>query len=65
MLGVKVATMCIDGRVVALDHPELADGWYEVEVDGRWTNGAAVIPASIFILTRAETMLYRPGAYAA
>jgi hypothetical protein len=46
-LGVKVAALLVDGRRVAVDHPLLRAGWHDVEPDGRWTDGAAVVPAGV------------------
>jgi len=53
MLGIKIATIEIAGRVVPIDHPVLAEGWHAMEPDGRWTNGAAVIPAALLQGSRA------------
>jgi hypothetical protein len=46
-LGVKIGTLTIDGAAVALDHPALIEGWHDPEADGRWTDGAALIPADL------------------
>jgi hypothetical protein len=46
-LGVKIAGLTIAGAAIPLDHPDLAEGWHDIEPDGRWTNGAATIPASL------------------
>ncbi len=46
-LGVKIASLTIDGRDVKLDHPALRAGWHDLEPDGRWTDGAALIPAAL------------------
>ncbi len=47
-LGVKIgAIVRADGQKVPLDHPGLTQGWHELEADGRWTDGDAVIPASL------------------
>ena len=46
-LGIKIARLRIDGQPVPLDHPALTEGWHDPEPDGRWTNGAAIIPASL------------------
>jgi hypothetical protein len=46
-LGVKIASLKIGGRAVALDHPLLTEGWHAAEADGRWTDGRAVIPAGL------------------
>lgn len=47
-LGVKVAAIHrADGTAIPLDHPDLMPGWYDPEPDGRWTNGHALIPASL------------------
>ena len=45
-LGVKVAALGIDGGTIPLDHPALTEGWHDMEPDGRWTNGCALVPAS-------------------
>jgi hypothetical protein len=47
VLGVKIGAMTLGGEQIALDHPALTEGWHDVEVDGRWTSGAAVVPASL------------------
>ncbi|CAG4909136.1 unnamed protein product, partial [Acidocella sp. C78] len=46
-LGVKIGALMAGDEPVALDHPALAEGWHGVEADGRWTDGAAVVPASL------------------
>jgi len=46
-LGVKIASLQIDGRDIPLNHPALTVGWYDCEPDGRWTNGNAEIPPSL------------------
>lgn len=46
-LGVKIATLLIDGAAIPLDHPALIEGWHDPEADGRWTDGAALIPADL------------------
>jgi hypothetical protein len=43
-LGVKIASLEIGGETIPIDHPGLVEGWHDVEPDGRWTNGRAVIP---------------------
>ena len=43
-LGVKIAGLASGDRPIPLDHPALAEGWHDVEADGRWTDGCAVIP---------------------
>ncbi len=40
-LGVKVGWLDADGRVLPLDGPDLRSGWWQMERDGRWTDGAA------------------------
>ncbi len=71
VLGVKIAALRIDGRAVPLDHPELVDGWHDAEEGGRWTSGAAVVPASLLQgsraleITLAATLLYRAQPLAA
>lgn len=71
VLGVKIAELRIDGCVVPLDHPELVEGWHDAEEGGRWTNGAAVVPASLLRgsrtleVTLAATLLYRSQPLAA
>lgn len=55
-LGVRVSRLvlrCADMVLdLALDHPDLAAGWWDVERDGlamrRWTNGDAVVPLPVF-----------------
>lgn len=47
-LGVKIAAITgTDGNTIPLDHPDLVTGWHDPEPDGRWTDGYAVIPASL------------------
>ena len=46
-LGVKLAGLTIDDQPIALDHTLLTDGWHDPEPDGRWTDGAALIPAAL------------------
>ncbi len=46
-LGVKINRLQIGGREIALDHPALVEGWHELEADGRWTDGQAMIPAGL------------------
>jgi hypothetical protein len=46
-LGVKIATIRVAGAEIPLDHPALTQGWHDAEPDGRWTKGAAVIPAAL------------------
>ncbi|WP_249675645.1 Hint domain-containing protein [Acidocella sp. C78] len=46
-LGVKIGALKAGDELIALDHPRLAEGWHDVEANGRWTNGAAVIPADL------------------
>ncbi len=51
-LGMRVKRIVLRGadetREVAIDHPDFARGWWEIEHDGpvmsRWTDGAAVLP---------------------
>jgi hypothetical protein len=69
-LGVKIAALHIAGRAVPLDHPDLITGWHACEADGRWTNGAGLIPASVLagasaesvVVTLASAALYRDAA---
>jgi hypothetical protein len=64
-LGVKIASLAIAGKPIPLDHPALENGWHAPEPDGRWTNGAAIIPAELLNgstdvqLTIAGTLPYR------
>jgi hypothetical protein len=51
-LGVKVGRLVLDGRTVATDDAMLAEGWWEVEADGRWTDGGGVL-----LLSDSPTML--------
>ncbi|MBW4034043.1 MAG: cellulase family glycosylhydrolase [Proteobacteria bacterium] len=46
-LGVKIAGIAVGGVAIAIDQPSLTDGWHAMEADGRWTDGAAVIPAAL------------------
>jgi hypothetical protein len=46
-LGVKIARLEIGGVAIAVDHPALVEGWHDMEADGRWTNGRAVVPKSM------------------
>jgi hypothetical protein len=46
-LGVKIGALRIGGVAIALDHPDLVQGWHALEPDGRWTDGQAVIPAAL------------------
>jgi lysophospholipase L1-like esterase len=46
-LGVKVAALKADGRPIKLNDAALCDGWYDMEADGKWTDGEAVVPASL------------------
>ncbi|HQT85125.1 MAG: hypothetical protein B7Z58_06610 [Acidiphilium sp. 37-64-53] len=56
--------MTIDGTAIPLDHPDLTEGWYSPEPDGRWTDGASVVPARIvaggrdIVITIAATLAY-------
>ena len=47
-LGVKVGRLVLDGMTVAADDATLAEGWWDVEADGRWTDGSGLLllPAS-------------------
>jgi len=63
-LGIKIASLAIDGQKIPLDHPALVTGWYAPEPDGRWTNGTAIIPPALLrgatklTLTLAATLSY-------
>lgn len=62
-LGVKIARISLDGQDIPLDHPALTQGWHSAEPDGRWTNGRAIIPASLhqggtITLTLAASLIY-------
>jgi hypothetical protein len=46
-LGVKIARLEIAGATIAIEHPALVDGWHDMEPDGRWTDGRAVVPQSL------------------
>jgi hypothetical protein len=46
-LGVKISALRIGGVAVPLDHPALSDGWHNIEDDGRWTDGRAIVPAEL------------------
>jgi hypothetical protein len=51
-LGVRVNRIVLRGmddlREIPMDHPDLTNGWWDIERDGqamsRWTNGDAVVP---------------------
>jgi len=64
LLGVKIASiMRKDGTFIPLDHPDLNQGWHDAEPDGRWTDGHALIPASLLgdgppDITLAATLAY-------
>ncbi len=63
-LGVKVSALSVAGRPIPLDHPALMQGWHAVEPDGRWTDGAALVPAALLngslpTVTLAATLCYR------
>jgi len=47
ILGVKIASLTVGGENIPLGHPALTQGWHDAEPDGRWTQGAAVIPAAL------------------
>ena len=51
-LGVKIGRLVLDGRTVAADDIALAEGWWEVEADGRWTDGRGLL-----LLPTSGTML--------
>ncbi len=42
-LGVMVDRVVVDGQTVAMDDARLADGWWHLEAQGRWTNGDALL----------------------
>jgi hypothetical protein len=46
-LGVKIGELMIGRRKIPLGDARLCQGWHEAEPDGRWTDGAAVIPAAL------------------
>jgi len=46
-LGVKISAIEIDGVMIASSHPLLVEGWHDVEPDGRWTDGNALVPAAL------------------
>lgn len=46
-LGVKIARLMAGGSVIPLDHPALTVGWHAMEAEGRWTDGAALVPAAL------------------
>ncbi|MCW8306871.1 Hint domain-containing protein [Acidiphilium sp. PA] len=56
LLGVKIREITIDDATVPLDHPDLTNGWHTQESDGRWTNGRAIIPASILKGSRSVSL---------
>lgn len=46
-LGVKIVSLQAGGRAIPLDHPALSAGWHDIEADGRWTDGNAIVPANL------------------
>ncbi len=46
-LGVKISALRIGRRKIPLDHAALIEGWHDVEPDGRWTNGRAIVPHNL------------------
>ncbi|HQT66364.1 MAG: hypothetical protein B7Z78_03060 [Rhodospirillales bacterium 20-60-12] len=46
-LGVKISAIRADAETINLADPALAEGWYDLEPDGIWTNGHALIPAKL------------------
>lgn len=46
-LGVKIAKLRAGPHIIPLDHPSLSEGWHTPEPDGRWTNGKALVPATL------------------
>jgi hypothetical protein len=46
-LGVKVSALRIGKRNIPLDHAALIGGWHDIELDGRWTNGRAIVPHNL------------------
>ncbi len=66
LLGVKIASIIRkDGTLIPLDHPDLVTGWHDAEPDGRWTNGHALIPASLVGDGLADIALAATLAYSA
>lgn len=65
VLGVKVAALYSGSRCISLDDPLLINGWEIVEPDGRWTNGAALVPNVLLLdgeplhVILAATLKYR------
>jgi hypothetical protein len=51
-LGIKIGSLTINCAPIPLNHPDLTEGWYDCEPDGRWTNGAALIPANLLGTSR-------------
>lgn len=37
----------IAGTAILLDHPDLIEGWHNLESDGHWKTGGAVVPKSL------------------
>ena len=63
-LGVKIAAIWIGPRRLSLDDAALTEGWHDVEPRGRWTNGAARIPAALLAgCTDIEVELAATGHY--
>ncbi len=64
-LGVKIAALRAGERVIALDDPSLIEGWHDGEPDGRWTDGAAVVPAALMGGAALEIRLAASAVYPA
>ncbi|MHB1305406.1 MAG: Hint domain-containing protein, partial [Acidiphilium sp.] len=67
-LGLDIARLTIETenteQQIMLDSPLLREGWHVDETNHRWTNGAAVIPATLFNGAAALTVhLSAPTAY--
>ncbi len=68
VLGVKIAALHAGARRIALDDLRLVEGWQIVEPEGRWTNGAALVPRALLEagetlrVTLAATLPYRRAA---
>ncbi|MGC9271986.1 Hint domain-containing protein [Acidiphilium sp.] len=62
-LGVKIAALLAGRRMIDLDDPSLVEGWHDAEADGRWTDGAAVVPAALMKGTVLEIRLAASAVY--
>ncbi len=61
-LGMCVTALQLDGVDVRLDDPRLVEGWHEIELDRRWTTGAATLPPARMVVVTAHGLPSYPVA---